>query len=1394
MPLDNYFTKPDFSRQIKQHSQTTAILSGSTNILETFSIKNIEIDTTNALDGNVLIFDGTKFLPSVVGSFASTIIQGLVLTYDTGLTYNVSEGSYRIGSITYPYTGGSVTILSGETGGSRFDMVYITSAQTALVRSGQTATNPVVPALSGGELQIGIILVPVSFTGGTGTTVIQTTADTTFEFYNAGTGIQRSPNTNGAQAPGQYSFALARQSIAYGQDSSALGYYTRASGDSQTVVGQFNIPNKDDFFIVGNGVSDGSRSNAFRVTTAGTAYVQNKLFVTNVEIETTGASNNQIFKFDGTKFKPQLETITGLTLLTGGTNFISSITNNSLIIKSLTGGTGITITENNGLITLGLELSGTNAVTLIQSLTGGTSIISAKTGTTYFLYPIQGSGGTSVGLTDNKVTIYSDPISLINGANVGAGGAGVFSTKSANELQFRRLSSATPSNLSINQSGELVVFSANPTLDRVTTNGNITTNNIGISQLSGTSIFLSSAFTFVSGYTSYSNPNELRVLLADDLGSIESQTDIYQLNYFTENVTKGINPLTRGAYSAFTGGPIFGYIRSGTSITVGKESFVKITGITSGDTAIGTVFRNRFETKDYNANNRLDNTTKNTVGTVFFNQFDSSRFNTSPVLGTLMETHLLGNRQPTFHNEVRNLQLGVFDRGWAYNTNVTTLFDLYINRPLHNAEGYNGYKAGYIPSLAVTKHAGIFIESRYKQEEDDVLGRPLKLASSGASVTYTNTPWSLFAEADRAYIGNTLVLASAQTLASTTRGAWLDIGASQATRPHINFSAGTNPSSSQVGDLWWNGTQLNFRTSTATLNLLAGISGGTSGITGGQNSGSGSQVYLSASTDNLFFRTLSSATPSNLSINQTGNLIIFSATSTGSGGTLTGNFVPLTGTTSGSPMQGNLVFSGTNGVIFENEDFGIRNSLTSSGLTLENTLGDVGINIAAALPYGVYSNLVITDVPSGNGYIPSVTDITSQGSKFIKVTSDGVSFDFHEDFIDITETEVNDLRNDNNALTQGPLIKDRWYRIIERGTDQSINFNTFGDIFFKAISSKRFSPDGYLLQINADWQNQGNYGDVDGGITQLGLAYYGLEIPDLAGSKIVIYNNRHWKFAGTAPYTITDVDEFNGTYFNFEALPKDYTSNYGYIIEPVKIFYDWNDISSRPFQRIEDKRGNIVNNNTDDDVENFRFGHENVRGNFIASSAFIKIQNYYAQVIPFLFRDNQIFTGSIGPAEGGTNLPWQLNQLTFDRCIINDANFSVPQGLQKGFIINNTNITGSKFENVTIQLTLSGSNVSFGNTNSQAFTYNIIIDATGGTFNGIVTGITSFFGATDISYPIKYRIYNDTGVNITFRNSTNLKTEGGIDAIVATGGNDNIEFYAPASSSIYYQTDINNYV
>ena len=78
---------------------------------------------------------------------------------------------------------------------------------------------------------------------------------------------------NGCTASGSfYCHAEGLNTVASGDYSHASGHGTIAGYDSQFACGQYNSNNSSDIFEVGNGTSS-NRSNAFRVTSSGTAYV-----------------------------------------------------------------------------------------------------------------------------------------------------------------------------------------------------------------------------------------------------------------------------------------------------------------------------------------------------------------------------------------------------------------------------------------------------------------------------------------------------------------------------------------------------------------------------------------------------------------------------------------------------------------------------------------------------------------------------------------------------------------------------------------------------------------------------------------------------------------------------------------------------------------------------------------------------------------------------------------------------------------------------------------------------------------------------------------------------------------------------------------------------------------
>ena len=111
------------------------------------------------------------------------------------------------------------------------------------------------------------------------------------------TGIQSSGNTasgsrstamgKSTTASGTSSTAMGVDTAASGSHSTAMGESTTASGTSSTAMGQYNILNTGDnptsydatntAFSVGNGTSEGSRSDAFKVLFNGTTTIAGSL-------------------------------------------------------------------------------------------------------------------------------------------------------------------------------------------------------------------------------------------------------------------------------------------------------------------------------------------------------------------------------------------------------------------------------------------------------------------------------------------------------------------------------------------------------------------------------------------------------------------------------------------------------------------------------------------------------------------------------------------------------------------------------------------------------------------------------------------------------------------------------------------------------------------------------------------------------------------------------------------------------------------------------------------------------------------------------------------------------------------------------------------------------------
>lgn len=103
----------------------------------------------------------------------------------------------------------------------------------------------------------------------------------------------------GTYRAGRTTHVEGEETLALGDASHANGLGTVATAEAQTVVGKYNSISNNSLFIVGNGLLDSSRSNAFTVNADGTATigaepvndmdVVNKLFVDNLvgDIDTT---------------------------------------------------------------------------------------------------------------------------------------------------------------------------------------------------------------------------------------------------------------------------------------------------------------------------------------------------------------------------------------------------------------------------------------------------------------------------------------------------------------------------------------------------------------------------------------------------------------------------------------------------------------------------------------------------------------------------------------------------------------------------------------------------------------------------------------------------------------------------------------------------------------------------------------------------------------------------------------------------------------------------------------------------------------------------------------------------------------------------------------------------
>lgn len=462
-------------------------------------------------------------------------------------------------------------------------------------------------------------------------------------------------------------------------------------------------------------------------------------------------------------------------------------------------------------------------------------------------------------------------------------------------------------------------------------------------------------------------------------------------------------------------------------------------------------------------------------------------------------------------------------------------------------------------------------------------------------------------------------------------------------------------------------------------------------------------------------------------------------------------------TTEGS----SIIFS--NGVIFNNPITATTiygsggNIISSTGSTISSTSLGGGVKILFSSDT---NNLAFATLSSQT---PSSLRIVSSSTGVILFSA-------------ITNYQTISYSNALINQTNGTLNVGIWYRITGRNTNEFVNFNTYGDIFLQSILPNKFSHDGYLLAINADYNNIGNYTDAVStygtGITNTGVVYCGVTVNN---KNVIIWNNIHWINTGNS----VTINTNNNITTNLIPLTKNYTTRNGYNIELQKITYN---LSSNTIYKIEDSRGNIVTSNPIV-VEYFRYGDDSVTNNKVYETSGVEIIN----TPNVIFKNNTFIAGAISNFYSDVIPNVTLN---IQNSVINYYRFGYFH--LNSYTLSIANVSNQKITQTDVKsVSLTSQNIYLDSDLRDIIT----ISSTGGTFNGVITSITSS-NAIDGIY--RFNISNSlTNRILTFRNSELLKTKGGADFVlssstVAIGSSIEFEFYPSTQKA--YLINYNNYL
>lgn len=151
-----------------------------------------------------------------------------------------------------------------------------------------------------------------------------------------------------------------------------------------------------------------------------------------------------------------------------------------------------------------------------------------------------------------------------------------------------------------------------------------------------------------------------------------------------------------------------------------------------------------------------------------------------------------------------------------------------------------------------------------------------------------------------------------------------------------------------------------------------------------------------------------------------------------------------------------------------------------------------------------------------------------------------------------------------------PFVSDTYANLVTlKGSNSLVANKTYyitdKNIYVKAITTNRFAEEASYFAYNADWTGVGDYSNVSGFGSALGIWNTGLS--GAVAGDVVIWNNRHFRNQlGGAGFSNPDIDFITWSVLGF-------STGHGYINEVDEIIYDFDNdyIAER-----KDRRNNVV--------------------------------------------------------------------------------------------------------------------------------------------------------------------------------------------------------------------------